>query len=147
MIFTILDLIDGAWEGQRLESTPVFPPPVEGPTVFQHVFESLAEGLGNLLLRGRDGQMRRNVIRLERDDERRPAEAIELPQPLVSVPPARVHQPTFDHPPGMAGASVNESRKLAVDEVVGVHEHHVFRPEVACGEETDTVLGALVPDY
>src|SRR5271166_1027202 len=147
MVFTILDLIDGARERQRLKNAPVFPPPVKGPPVFQHVFESLTEGLCNLLLRRRYGQIGRNVIRLERDDERRPAEAVEISQPLVSVPPARVHQPTFDYPPGMARASLNKSRKLSVDEVVGVHEHHVFRPEVACDEETDTVLGALIPDY
>ena len=43
MIFTVLDLIDGARERQRLENVPVFPPPVKGPPVFQHVFEPLAE--------------------------------------------------------------------------------------------------------
>src|SRR6516165_12818326 len=113
MIFTVLDLIDGARERQRLKNAPVLPPPVKGPPVFQHVFESLAEGLCNLLLRGRNGQMGRNFIRLERDDERCPTEAVELPQSLVSVPSARVHQPTFDHPPGVAGASADKRRKVS----------------------------------
>jgi hypothetical protein len=51
MVFTVREVIDGAWERQRLKDAPVFPPPVKGVSVFQDVFDSLAEGLGDLLLR------------------------------------------------------------------------------------------------
>jgi hypothetical protein len=64
MVFTVLEVIDGACEWQRLKQTPVFSPPVKSPPVFQDVLESLTEGFGNLLLRRGYGQVRRNFIRL-----------------------------------------------------------------------------------
>src|ERR1700757_4515320 len=48
MVFAIFDLVDGPRKRQRLENAPVSAPPVEGPPVFQHVFEPLAKGVRNL---------------------------------------------------------------------------------------------------
>ena len=64
VVFTVLEVINGACEWQRFKKTSVLSPPVESPPVFQDVLEPLTEGPGNLLLRCRYRQMRRNFIRL-----------------------------------------------------------------------------------
>jgi len=51
MIFTGSNVINGTGERQRLEKCARVCPIIEGISVFEDLFESLTEGLGDVMLR------------------------------------------------------------------------------------------------